>query len=81
MTETLENGYSSDRSQQELSNEHQNGRAYKLFDMFCILVPLMKVASGLQGLKSSPYRYLHSFCGVLGQCCPLARSENTSTVC
>ena len=49
MTETMANGYSSDRTQQKLSNENQRGRVFKIF---CIHVPLMKVASALEGLKS-----------------------------
>ena len=49
MTVTLANGYSFDRTQQELSNEYQHGRIKKVFKNFCIFVPLMKVASALKG--------------------------------
>ena len=51
MTETLRNGYSSETTQRELSNEYLHGRAWLFFINFCILVLWMKVASALEGLK------------------------------
>ena len=48
--ETLANGYSSDRTQPELSNEYQHGRVKKVFKIFCVLEPLMKVTSALKGI-------------------------------
>ena len=50
MTETLANGYSSERSQQELSNEYQHDRVLMVFKNLCVLVLWMKVASALKGL-------------------------------
>ena len=51
MTKTLANGYSSDRTRQELSNEYQHDRVLKVLKNVCILVPLMKEASALEGLN------------------------------
>ena len=51
MTEALANGYSSDKTHQELFNEYHHGRAKKEpFKDFCVLVPLKKVSSALKGL-------------------------------
>ena len=50
MTETQENGFSSDRTLQELSYEYQHGRVWKGFKNFCVHVPLMNGASALKGL-------------------------------
>ena len=47
MTKTLANGYSSESTQRELSNEYQHDRVVK---NLCILVLWMKVASALEGL-------------------------------
>ena len=51
MTETLANGYSSESTQLELSNEYQHDRVYMVFKHLCILVLWMKVASALEGVK------------------------------
>ena len=51
MTETLANGYSSESTQQGLSNEYQNDRVWMGFRNLCILVLCTKVASALEGLK------------------------------
>ena len=51
MAETLEHGYSSESTQQELSIEYQHDRIYwMVFKNFCILVLWTKVASALEGL-------------------------------
>ena len=51
IAETLANGYSSDRTPQELSNEYQHGRVQNVFKDLSLLVPLMKVASAVKGLR------------------------------
>ena len=38
MTETLTNGYSSERTQRELSNEYQHDRVSMFFKNLCVLV-------------------------------------------
>ena len=53
--EPLTDGYSSDGTQQEPSNEYQHGRVQNNFRMFCVLVPLMKVAPALDGVTGVPY--------------------------
>ena len=50
MTETLANGYSSESTQQELSNEYQHDRVQMFFKNLCIPVLWMKVASAFEGL-------------------------------
>ena len=47
LIDTLANGYSSESTQQELSNEYQYDRVFK---NLCVLVLWMKVASALAGL-------------------------------
>ena len=51
MTETLANGYSSESTQQELSNEYQHDRFQMVFKNLCILVILTEVALALKGLN------------------------------
>ena len=51
MTETLANGYSSESTQRELSNEYQHDRVYMVFKNICILVIWTNVASALEGLS------------------------------
>ena len=51
MTETLANGYSSESTQQELSNEYQHDRVSMVFKDFSILVLWTNVASALEGLR------------------------------
>ena len=46
----MANGHLTERTQQELSNEYQQGRAKKVFKYFCVFVPLMKVASASKEL-------------------------------
>ena len=53
MTETLSNGYSSESTPRELSNEYQNDRVWMIFKNLCVLVLWMKVASALEGLTHS----------------------------
>ena len=48
--ETLALGYSSESTQQELSNEYQHEMVYMGFKNLCVLVLLTKVASALEGL-------------------------------
>ena len=51
MTETLANGYSSESTPQELSNEYQHDSVWIVFQDFCILISWTNVASALKGLK------------------------------
>ena len=53
ITETLANGYSSESTRRELSNEYQDDRVSMVFQEFCILVLWTKVVSALEGLKES----------------------------
>ena len=55
MTETLAHGYSSERTQSELSNEYQHDRVYIFFKNLCVLVLWTKVASALKGLMPQKY--------------------------
>ena len=50
MIESLANGYSSERDQQELSNEYQHIRVWMAFKNVCVLVLLIKEVSALKGL-------------------------------
>ena len=50
MTETLAHGYSSESTQEELSNEYQYDKVKMVFKNLCILVLWTKVASELEGL-------------------------------
>ena len=50
LAETLANGYSSECTQQELSDEYQHGWVWMVFNNLCLLVLWMKVASALEGL-------------------------------
>ena len=52
MTETLANGYSSERTQRELSYEYQHDRVWMIFKNLCVLVLWTKVAPALEGLNS-----------------------------
>ena len=49
-TETLANGYSTESTQQELSNEYQHDRVKMVFKNLFVLVLWTKVASALEGL-------------------------------
>ena len=51
MTETLANGYSSESTQRELSNEYQHDRVSMVFKDLSILVLWTNVASALEGLR------------------------------
>ena len=51
MIETMANGYSYESTQRELSNEYQHDRVQMIFKNLCVLVPWMKVASALEGLR------------------------------
>ena len=50
MTEPLARGYSSESSQQELSNQYQQDRFQIFFKNLCVLVLWPKVALALEGL-------------------------------
>ena len=50
MIETLANGYSSESTQRELSNEYQHDRVQMVFRKLSIFVLWMKVDSALEGL-------------------------------
>ena len=50
MTEALANGYSSESTQRELSNEYQHDRVSMVFKDFSVLVLWTNVASALEGL-------------------------------
>ena len=51
MTKTRANGYSSESTQCELSNEYQHDRVYMVFKNLCILVFWTNVSSALKGLN------------------------------
>ena len=51
MTETLANGYSSESTQRELSNEYQHDRVSMVFKDFSVLVLWTNVASALEGFN------------------------------
>ena len=51
ITETLANGYSSESTRRELSNEYQDDRVSMVSEESCILVLWAKVVSALDGLS------------------------------
>ena len=51
ITETLANGYSSESTQRELSNEYQDDRVSIFFQESCNIVLWMKVVLALEGLS------------------------------
>ena len=53
ITETLANGYSSESTRRELSNEYQHDRVLMIFTNICIFVLWKKVASALEGLTGN----------------------------
>ena len=62
ITETLANGYSSESTRRELSNEYQDDRVSMVFQESCILVLWTKVVSALEGLTlTSGKLFLLSF--------------------
>ena len=52
MIETLTHGYSSECTEEELSNEYQHDRVKMVFRNGCILVLWTKVAEAMEGLTS-----------------------------
>ena len=50
MTETLANGYSSESTPRELSNEYQYDRVSMIFKDFCLFGLSTNVGSALEGL-------------------------------
>ena len=59
MTENLVNGYSSESTQRELSNEYQHDRVEMVFKNLSILVLWTKVASALEGLSHLYLEFTH----------------------
>ena len=57
MTETLANGYSSESTQRDLSNEYQHDRVCMVFKKLCVFVLWAKVASALEGLSISIFTW------------------------
>ena len=55
ITETLANGYSSESTQQELSNEYQHDKVSMFFKNVYVLVLWIKVTSALKGLNATDY--------------------------
>ena len=53
MTENLSHGYSSESTQQELSNEYQRDKVKMVFKNLCLLELRMKVVSALEGLNDT----------------------------
>ena len=53
ITGTLANGYSSESTPRELSNEYQDDRVSMVFQESCILVLWMKLVSALEGLTNN----------------------------
>ena len=51
MTETLANRYSSERTQQELSNEYQQDRVWMDFKHLSDFIFCVEIAAALKGLK------------------------------
>ena len=51
MIETLANGYSSESTHQELSDEYQHDRVLMIFKIICILMLWTKVTSALEGFS------------------------------
>ena len=51
MTETLANGYSSESTPRELSNEYHHDRVQMISLRLCVLVLGTNVAIALEGLK------------------------------
>ena len=47
----MANGYSSESTQRELTNEYQHDRVYMIFKNYCTSVLWTKVASALEGLN------------------------------
>ena len=56
ITETLANGYSSESTRRELSNEYQDDRVSMVSQESCILVLWTKVISALEGLIGNIFR-------------------------
>ena len=57
MTKTLAHGYSSESTQQELSNEYQHDMVMMILKILCVIVLWKKGAAALKGLmfRSVPY--------------------------
>ena len=51
MTETLANRYSSERTQQEISNEYQQDRVWMDFKHLSDFIFCVEIAAALKGLK------------------------------
>ena len=55
ITETLANGYSSESTRRELSNEYQDDRVSMVFQESCIWTKVVSVLEGLRNLPGSPW--------------------------
>ena len=53
----MAHGYSSDSSQQELSNEYQHDRVKMIFIILCFFVHWMKVTPVAEGLNNIHFMY------------------------
>ena len=60
MTKTLANGYSSESTPRELSNEYQHDRVSMFLKDFCVLVLSTNLGSALEGLRVPPGIVLES---------------------
>ena len=69
MTETLANGYSSESTRRELSNEYQHNRIKMVFKNICLLVLWTKISSALEGLTFCLHLCLLSCWGLLNSSC------------
>ena len=56
MTETLAHVYSSESTQQEISNEYQHDRVLAVCKNLCFIVFWMTVAAALEGLRNLVFR-------------------------
>ena len=68
MTEALVNGYSSERTQRELSNEYKQARVSMIFKNLCTLVLKMEVASALEGVNLISEHKMAPHAKCSGQC-------------
>ena len=59
ITENLANGYLSESTWRELSNEYQDDRVSSFSQESCILVLWMKVVSAMEGLRDTSLRARH----------------------
>ena len=77
LTETIANGYSSESTQQELSNEYQHNKVSMVLKNLCIFVLWTKVALALEGItiQQEQWVYSHRCTGTNISTCPLAMAS------